>query len=80
MNEIANWLKKNGFKSTSTNAYAKFDKGTLRVAEGCDEVSVIKFTGRPGWTAVAWEVNFPAPEGRLSVPVDVMIATVRASL
>jgi len=79
---LKNWLTDNGFNNTTRDGLdfgTRFDKGSLRVCDGIDEVAVIMFTGRPGYSGTAWELRFAAPEGRLSMPVEVVIATIRAA-
>lgn len=78
---LADWLATNGFENTArSGGLPRFDRDNIRVCGAIDEVVVVAFTGRPGLWALQWEVRFPAPEGRLSVPFEVLTAAVRAAL
>jgi hypothetical protein len=70
---IEEWLARHGFKFDSW----RWDFNNLRVGAIGDEFLVMMFTGRAGETPMVWSARFQCPDGKLSAPEAVVLATIK---
>jgi hypothetical protein len=70
---INDWLSQHGFEFDAW----RWDFNNLRVGAIGDEFLIMMFTGRAGETAMVWSARFPCPDGKLSAPEDVVLATIK---
>jgi hypothetical protein len=70
---IEEWLEQHGFRFDTW----RWDFNNLRVCAIGDEFLIMMFWGRAGETPMTWSARFQCPDGKLSAPEAVVLATIK---
>lgn len=86
MNDLNRWMMRQGFERIERSDVTIFEQarrglrgGSIRIAVGWDEITILCFTGAPGRSPVAYTIPFAAPGGVLSAPLAVLTAAILAA-